>query len=198
MTPRVARQILDYRSARGGFATIFDLADVPRVGRKTFRRITGMAYSRTGRHREEKLTRLLRLRGPGRLTLPDIVRAVAAMPDVAGCVLGDNEGLLLAASGAEEDSQKFSAIMPRLLAGVRSDLEAIEWPAPRSVSLMVDTRTITLTASGGIYLMVLQDSTRLTSRLLNLSRGVAIELAWLLSRRGYVPETPESAGGGHA
>ena len=158
VTPLVAEQIIAERERQGGFRSILDLAKVPRIGRKTFRRITGMPVSRTGRHRQEKLLGMLDLLGRDTVSLPDVVRAVADRPGLAGCLISDVEGLLLAEQGVGDRAQALSAIVPRLLRDIRQSLAVTGWQTLRSTSMLIDGQMLTVVDSGGIYLTVAQKS----------------------------------------
>lgn len=186
VTARVAHAILEHRRQAGPFADIFALADVPGVGRETFRKITGMPYSRTGRHRREILARCLAVSPDVVGHLPSLVSAVARQRGLTGCVLTDRDGLLLAESGAGEQAVALSAVVPRLHNQVRENLAVVGAGDVQSISVRADGRFLTVTASGDIYLTVIHSSSRLSTRLQGVLLRISSELQWLLSHRGYV------------
>lgn len=186
VTPAVAGAILAHRAQHGAFADVFALADVPRVGRKTFRKITGMPYSRTRRHRGAVLTRWLGLDPAVPVSLPALVRAVAASPGLAGCVMSDSEGLLLAESGAGEQAAALAAIVPRLMQQVRDNIHDLGGDGVSTVSVAYSGRLLTAVSAGDVHLTALHRANRLTTGLHQHLRRVAIELEWWFSRRGYV------------
>lgn len=186
VTPRVAAAILDYRARVGRFHDIFELADVPGIGRTTFRKITGMAPSRTGRHRGAVLARCLGLSPAGLHGLPDLVRAIAELPGLRGCVISDREGLLLAEQGLDDTATTLSALVPRVFDHLRDDLEPLGPGGVARVSLRAGGRDLTVSAAGDLFLTAVQRSPRISAHSQRLLHRVAQELAWLLSHRGYV------------
>ncbi|MDA0989897.1 MAG: helix-hairpin-helix domain-containing protein [Verrucomicrobia bacterium] len=199
VTLLVAQQIVSQRREQGRFASVFDVASVPRVGRKTFQRITGMPYSRTGRHRLWKLMKLLGLETQPSVTLPELVAAVAARSGLTGCLISDRDGLLMAESGIGDMAHTLSALGPKLMGGIRESFEVMDWHAVQSASIVVAGRMLTIMSSGDIFITVVQQSNRLTAGLLSFVRRVTEEVAWLFSYRGYVvPETSEAETTRHA
>lgn len=186
VTARVAQAILEHRRVAGPFGDIFALAEVPGVGRATFRKITGMPYSRAGRHRREILARCLAVSPAAVGHLPSLVTAVARQRGLAGCVLTDRDGLLLAESGVGEQAVALSAIVPRLHNQVRENLAVVGGGEVQSLSIRANGRFLTVTASGDIYLTVIHSSNRLSTRLQGVLLRISSELQWLLSHRGYV------------
>lgn len=186
VTARVAAAILAYRRDHGPFVDVFALASVPGIGRETFRKITGMPFSRTGRLRGEVLARCLSLPPASVSHLPSLVRAIAGQAGLTGCVVSDREGLLLAESGVGEEAAAWSAVIPRLFAHLSEDLALVDGGAVGAVSLRMGGRFVTLSVSGNLFLTSVHASSRLSSRLQGLLRRVTCELAWLLSHRGYV------------
>ncbi|MCE9614396.1 MAG: helix-hairpin-helix domain-containing protein [Lentisphaerae bacterium] len=194
VTPMVASAILEHREKHGLFTDVFALADVPRVGRKTFRKITGMAYSRTGRHRRDVLAKWLGLAPTAASSLPALVRAVAARPGLRGCVMSDRDGLLLAESGVGEQAALYSAIVPRLLTQIRENIREIGGEGINSVTISYDGQLITVVAGGDTYLTVIHAANRLTTALHHFLRRMALELEWWFSRRGYVVHVEAAPG----
>jgi len=192
VTPLVARHIVEYREAHGPFSSIFELRRVPRVGRGTFMRITGMPYSRTGRHRREKLARLLDLPVRSVAHLPSVVRAVVTRPGFMGCAISDDEGLVLAEDGVGERAEALGAIIPRMLRQMSENMAELNEEGLQSVTIRIKGRMHTVIACGHIYLTALHEANRLTMTHFNLLERLSRELEWLLSYRGYVG--PASAG----
>jgi competence ComEA-like helix-hairpin-helix protein len=186
VTPQVARHIVAYREQRGPFHDIFDLFEVPRVGRRTFRAITGMSYSQKRRHRRRKLAALLKLPVARVSHLPSIAQALAAKPGFTGCVISDQDGLLLAESGAAQGAASISAIVPRMLRQIGENLGEMGTAKVESASISFGGRMVTVLESGPVYLTALHEARKLTVWQFKLVKAVAGELEWLLRRRGYV------------
>jgi competence ComEA-like helix-hairpin-helix protein len=182
----MARNIVEYRLAHGPFKGIFSLCNVPGLGRKTFRHITGMPWSERHLHRNRKLSALLGLQPRDVGHLPTVAAALAQKLNFAGCIISDQDGLVLAGSGAGGEGESFAAIVPRLIFQLREGVKALQADEIKSVSICFGRRMFTLAVSGSIYLTCIHQTNRLTMGQLKLFNKVAEELAWLLSHRGYV------------
>jgi competence protein ComEA len=185
-SPAIARILLDHRNRQGPFQSVFDLARIPRIGRKTFRKITGMPYNRSHRHRSWKLAKWLALEPAALDHLPNIARGLAASPGFSGCIISDADGLLLAHSGAESYAETLSAVMPRFVRLTEENARLLNMGAMDSVSMFIGDRMFTTAFSGRICLTAAHRRRSLTKGQLDLIRRVAGELAWLLSHRAYV------------
>jgi len=196
----IARDIVQYRNETGPFKNIFDLGQVPGVGRRRFRRITGMAFSRAGTDRRDKLARLLEIPVESISHLPSVARAIASRPGLQGCVISDKDGFLLSESGIGDDSRRMSAIVPRMISQIRENMSELDHEDVDTASISMRGRLLTVIDSGDVYLSVMHESNRLTSGMLKLVRRLAGELEWLLSYRGYIsdPEAGSDGAGGNA
>ncbi len=181
-----AEDIIKYREQNGPFRVIFDLFSVPGLGRKTFKRITGMPYSEKRQHRARKLVRLLDVSEEDVSRLAAIAEGLTNMPGFAGCVISDEDGLMLVESRAEVYAEPLSAIVSRMLAQVKTNLEVLKIDQVDSISIGFEERMLTIVPSGRIFLTAVHERSRLTKSQLSVLRQVADELVWLLSHRGYV------------
>ncbi len=186
MTAALAEGIVAYRTAHGPFGNIFDLINVPRLGRKTFRHITGMPYNAARRHRALKLARLVHLPVAKVGHLPSLTAAIASLPGFRGCVIADSDGLLLAQSGADERAPILSGIAPKIVAQVEAHVALLNAGKLRGVSLAAAHHLVTFASRGRIYLVVLHEKEKLTRRQIVCIEKIVGELGWLLSRRVYV------------
>ncbi|MDA0321952.1 MAG: helix-hairpin-helix domain-containing protein [Verrucomicrobia bacterium] len=186
VTDAIAKNVVAYREANGPYKSVFDLGRVPRIGRKTFRKITGMPYSESGHHRSEKLSRLVGIDKNSVYHLPTITAHVAAQPGFAGCVVSDRDGMMLAQTGADEYSDAFCAIAPRMLQQLGENITEVGIGTVRSVSICAGEKMFTILRSGGVYLTAIHDRRKLTKKQFELAERVASELDWMLSYRGYV------------
>ena len=171
----IAHEIVAYREGHGRFDSIFDLARVPGIGRKRFRRITGMPYSYVNRHRQKTLAKLLGIPVNAISRLPTIASAVAKSSGLTGCVISDKDGLLLAESGVGDIAQTISAVIPRMLRQVRENMEELECGETDSASISVGGRLLTVIDSANVYVSIFHQANRLTNRTLKLVRAVAQE-----------------------
>ncbi len=181
----IADAIIAYRDENGPFTSIFDLGDVPRLGRKTFRKISGMPYSQRRIHRRHKLAKLLGIDINRGAHLPTVVEALAGQTSFTGCVISDGDGLMLAETGVSDFSAALSAVLPKMFLQVRSTMDIVELGTIDSISLGIEGRMFTSIGIREIYLTAVHQKSKLTKAQLMLITKVGEELAWLLSHRGY-------------
>jgi competence ComEA-like helix-hairpin-helix protein len=182
----VARRIVEHRAEHGPFRDVFDLMQIPRIGRKTFKAITGMPCSRRHRHRRERMATLLALPPDRASHLPSIAQALAGQPGFAGCIISDDEGFRIASRGAEPYAEALSAVLPKLTRQVRDSMKECTPEEIRSLSIQIGRHMATIVPGQDVFLTAVHDASRLTMGQLRLVTRVARELAWLLGRRGYV------------
>jgi DNA uptake protein ComE-like DNA-binding protein len=186
MTGDLARAVVTYRSEHGPFANIFELGNVPNLGRKAFKQITGMAFTAKRRDRSDRLSKLLKLPVAELANLSSIARAVASRQGFAGCIISDDEGMPLADYRSGGTSEALSAVIPQLVKQVRDNMEIAGFPEIDCISVSAEGQMISMIGTGRVFLTYLHGSDKLTTGQLALVRKVAGELAWLLSHRGYV------------
>ena len=186
MTGDLARAVVTYRSEHGPFANIFELGNVPNLGRKAFKQITGMAFTAKRRDRSDRLSKLLKLPVAELASLSSIARAVASRQGFAGCIISDDEGMPLADYRSGGTSEALSAVIPQLVKQVRDNMEIAGFPEIDCISVSAEGQMISMIGTGRVFLTYLHGSDKLTTGQLALVRKVAGELAWLLSHRGYV------------
>jgi predicted regulator of Ras-like GTPase activity (Roadblock/LC7/MglB family) len=186
VTAVVAQKIIDYRQQHGQFGDIFDIYKVPGLGRRTFRRITGMPYSSKKRHRVEKLARLLGMPADQVYHLPKVVAALARSKGISGVVVSDREGLVTGEQNVGDFAESLAAVAPSIVKSIQKSMSAIGRKRASSISMSVDRRMLTIAACGEYYLTVVHESNRIAATQLSMIQAVARELAWVLSRVGYV------------
>jgi competence ComEA-like helix-hairpin-helix protein len=186
VTRTLADEIVKYRSEHGPFKSVFDLFDVPRVGRKTFRAITGMPYNLNRRHRGRRLVALLGLPPSEIAHLPSLAAALARKPGFVGCVISDKDGLLLAQHGVDRLAETVSAVAPRLMRDAISNMKELGAHNVDSLSIHGEGSLFTVIPAGDVFMTAFHQTARLTGGQLRLIGRVAVELQWLVSRRGYV------------
>lgn len=191
VTPSIAKRIVEYRASHGLFRTIFDLQDVPHIGRTTFRRMTGMPFSARRHHRIRKLRKLLGLPASLSHHLPTIAARMAEQPGFVACVISGSDGLLLAQYGAEDYAESLSALAPRMMGEIDRSLNEMGTGAATALTVAVVSRVFTVVKKGDIFVSATHARRKLNQRQLALAERVAEEVAWLLSRRAYVaPSLP--------
>ena len=181
----VATRILQHRETYGPFKDIFDLRQVPRIGRQTFRRMTGMPYSLKRHHRGRHLARMLRMPAECVSDLDAIAKTLASRPGFSGCVISDADGLLVAQDSAGVFGDTLSAVVPRITRQIQENMNIIEAGCLDSVSICIAGQMLTIVSNCNVALTAIHQESRVTKSQLALIRKVGCELAWLLSHRAY-------------
>jgi hypothetical protein len=197
-TPAVGRNIIEFRSAHGPFRSVFDLIRVPHVGRITFRKLTGMPCNARQRHRIHKLSHLLDIPVDRVHRLPLIAEKLSARPGFDGCVISDEDGMVLAMHAADTYGTTLGALAPRLLKRIEESVRELDQEAVNSMSLSIGDRMFTVVRSGNIFVCTRHRRRRLTMNDLMLTERVAGELAWMLSHRACVGAGEAKAAGAAA
>ncbi|MFO7870279.1 MAG: helix-hairpin-helix domain-containing protein [Kiritimatiellia bacterium] len=189
----LAEKIVEYRDRNGFYRSIFDLKNIEGLGRKTFKRMTGMPLSRRGLHRRLRLARLLNI-PPDRVSdFKVIAEAMAKMPGFSGCVISDPEGLVVSQSGVDQEAESIGAIAPRIAAVARKDMDIVNSAPPDSISIAVSGKMYTVAANEKVTLTAIHEESRVTKTQLAFIRRVWGELDWLLSHRVYAGPPPEDS-----
>jgi competence ComEA-like helix-hairpin-helix protein len=178
---RLAAQIVRYRTERGPFRDLFDLAYVPGMRRATFERVTGESWPRE--HVRWKAT-VDEIVGGQESQLPD-VRQVALrfgqLPGFVGCLIAHEDGLLLAGSWDNNASDALGAFAPQMFKKVERYARRLKAGRVKSITLCLDDQSITLSQSGAIILVGLHEANRLTRKQVETVEAVAFELGRRLS-----------------
>jgi competence ComEA-like helix-hairpin-helix protein len=189
VTPLLAQTIVDYRGKNGPFKSVFDLINVPRLGRGTFRKLTGMPFSENHLHRRRKLAMLLGIPASKVGDLPEVAAAIVRVPGLAGCVISDGDGMLLTEAGASGFAAAMSAVVPKMFRQMYECMAVVSVGNVKSVSLCIDDRMFTIIASERLSLTVVHETSKLTKAQIVMIQKIAEELGWLLSHRAYVGKT---------
>ncbi len=186
--PKRARMILDDRERRGPFDGIYDLLRIRGVGRKRFKRITGLSLRRCERRdRHEVLNALIGLPADRRPGLTDIARQVAVMLPGVTCSLIAHDGLLLASSEpGVHDTELRMAVVPMLFRRTSRYLDAWAPGASDCVALPLSDPPLLLFAIGRFFLMLELAARDDFKTLMPKAVDIAGELKWLLGPRAMV------------
>jgi hypothetical protein len=190
VTPSVAVSIVAHREQNGPFPDIWALAGVTRLGRKTFRKITGMPYSSRRYHRRLRLVTMLDLPATSRLSLPEVAQALVQKYQFSGASISDRQGLVIMDHGETPFSKGLSAVLPIMMEQLRKNVEALDVHEVGLVSMSLGSHTVTVGPSGDIYLTLYHRQNHITKAQLRAIQKVAVEIAWVLSHRGYVGAPP--------
>ena len=185
--PRRAQAIIQYRQDPGRYASIFDLANAPGIGRKSFRNVTGLTFRRKNRH--EVLSGLLGSPPETRPTLLQLTEQIRTTLAARGCLLGNEAGQALAASGLPDDeAARHAALVPQLFRRARRCLDALD-PAPvRCLALPAADAPRLLYRTGAYFLIIFLPAGGGWDAAIAAGRDIAREVHWLLGGRAVVRE----------
>jgi len=183
--PLRAQAILRYRQDHGPFASIFDLADVPGIGRRLFRQITGLSFRRTNRH--EVLNGLLGLPLGSHPTLSHLMVHIRDVLAAAGCVLSNTEGLALAASGLpDERTTRYAALVPQLFRRARRYLAALDPTPPGCLVIPTAEAPLLCYQVSNCFLIITLPAGSPLDPALKPAGAIAREIHWLLGCRAVM------------
>ena len=183
--PLRAAAVLTYRQEHEKFQSIFELAEVPGIGRKMFKQVTGLTLRRRDRH--DTLCRLLALDKAARPTLAQLAGHLCTWAPIAGCVFSNREGMPLASAGlTEAEAAPFAAIVPQLFRRARRYLRALDPQAVQTLVLPCGTKPAVLVQGREFCLILTLPPGALLDPLLQRLTGLADELDWLQSQRAIV------------
>jgi competence ComEA-like helix-hairpin-helix protein len=177
--PVLAKRITDYRDAHGAFQSIYELRNVPGIGRKTFRALAGVPLRR--------LNRLLGIEHDHELSLSEIARLISALPGVEGCVLASADGLPLTGQLPESfDQERFSVFAPQLFKKIGRCTRELTLGDVNRLTLFTETHPVSIYKAGAIYLVVVHHPERFSKALLRRCANISEELSRLCRQRAAV------------
>ncbi len=177
--PALARRIIEYREAHGAFQSVYELRNVPGVGRKTFGALAGVPLRR--------LNRLLGVDHDTELSLTEITRLISALPGVDGCVLATSDGLPLTGQLPPQfDQERFSVFAPQLFKRVSRCTRELSVGDVNRLTLFTDEQPVSIFKAGTIYLVVVHHPDRFSKALLRRCANISEELARLCRQRAAV------------
>jgi len=167
------------------FSSIFELLDIPGVGRGVFESMTGL-NSRTRSDRQEVLNNLLEFDVEARPSLTTIISGVVNTMPVAGCVLAGKDGEMLASKNADADAERLAALTVQMFRRSRRYLKRLSGGAVDAIMLPSASPGILLLTMSGFSLILMLESGADWQELLGQSQRVAAEIGWLLGPRAVV------------
>jgi|GEM_PF-1272590 len=180
-----ARAVIDHRTARGPFRSVFELADVSGFGPTLFRRVTGLSLRRrVNRHR--LMEQVLPLPPGGPALLNRITEAVRAEFAAVGAVLTNRAGMAIAVAGTMPEAGKYAALGSRYFFRTRRQLQKFVDRASDCIILPGSKPPLLLLSSEDVVMILsLSGSVVPTKRLTRVRRAMQ-EIGWLVSRRAVV------------
>ena len=180
-----AEAILKYRQEHERFQSIFDLAEVPGIGRKLFKEVTGLTMRRRDRH--EILCTLLNQEKTARPTLAQLAELLCTLPSVTGCVFTNREGMPLSTAGLTADeAAPFAAIVPQFFRRTHRYLKTLD-PQPLPILVLpLGEKPLILVQAREFFLILTTPKGNALDPLLQRLAAIVRELDWLLGRRAMV------------
>jgi competence ComEA-like helix-hairpin-helix protein len=177
--PVLAQRIIEFRNARGGFASIDDLREVHGISRKLLRSLIGP--TRRG------LNRLLGVEHNEELALQEVVRLTSQLTGVAGCILAMSDGVFLTGQLPPHlDQETISVFAPQLFRKVGRYMKELRAGQVTRLSVFTDQQPISIFRAGEIFLIVIHDNRHFSKALLRRCERISQELAQLCRQRAVV------------
>ena len=180
---KLAQRIVACRHADGPFTDLFDLARVSGLRARRFEQVTGLPWNAAYfRHRDQ----VKQLLGVADGVMPD-VRQVAArfteLTDFAGCMVIDDDGLVLAQSWNHPSADALGAFAPQMFKKIHRYVKPLKLGEMNSLCFFVGHQPITVVRSGSIYFAALHKPDKLTKKQVSLAQALAMELGRRFARR---------------
>lgn len=182
----LAERIVTYRTEHGPFKSIFDLCNVPKLSRRIFALMTGMPYSEKRYHRRNKLASLLKISFAEAGNLKVIVEKISQGWGIAGCVIADKDGFILAESNCGPEAEKLGAMVPRIVKQIHDSIILWKPVEVDAVSISVSGELLTLLSCNVVNVCVVHKTPHISRAQLMFLIKVGKELSWLLSYRAYI------------
>jgi competence ComEA-like helix-hairpin-helix protein len=186
-----ARRIIEYREKNGPFAGIYDLCDVPGIGRRLFMQITGLNPAPTlRRNRHDVLNEMIGQPAGVRLPLSGMIEGVQKALQATGLVLSNREGIVLAISGMDGDvADRQAAIVPAVFRRMRRYLPRLTDSNFPGICIPGDKSVLLLMASKDYFMIVQFDAAAGWDARCGTALQMLGELAWLMGPRAVVKES---------
>jgi DNA uptake protein ComE-like DNA-binding protein/predicted regulator of Ras-like GTPase activity (Roadblock/LC7/MglB family) len=174
-----AARIIEFRNARGHIDSLDELRQIPGVGRKTHRLLTGK--------QPRKINRLLGVEDERELSLQEIVRLTNNLPGIEGCILAMDDGMFLTGKlPAHLDINSVSVFAPQLFRKVGRYTRELGVGKIQRFTIFTDAQPMTIFQAGSVYLIVVHDSKRYSKVLLRRCERISQEIARLSQQRAVV------------
>lgn len=174
-----AARIIEFRNTRGHINSLDELRQIPGIGRKTHRLLTGK--------QPRKINRLLGVEDDRELSLQEIVRLTNHLPGIEGCILAMDDGMFLTGKlPAHLDINSVSVFAPQLFRKVGRYTRELGVGKIQRFTIFTDAQPMTIFQAGSVYLIVVHDSKRYSKVLLRRCERISQEIARLSQQRAVV------------
>jgi enoyl-CoA hydratase/carnithine racemase len=159
-----------------------DLARVPGLGRKTYEQMTGLPLrADIFRH----LGVVHHVLGASKYGVPNVKEVAARFKELHGfdgCILGHNDGYILASSWDSPKTEAFGAFAPQMYKKVAGYLRQLDLGGIGSITFFLEHQPFTLVHSGEIFVVAIHEPKRFSRKHVHLAQAVGAELGRRLSR----------------
>lgn len=180
---KLAHRIVHNRETKGPFLDLLDLARVPGLGRKTFRKITGMRWPEGEEALPETRSNVLSFSSDGYLNVKDVAARFSALPGFQGCVVAHQDGYVLASGWANKADQALGAFAPQIFKKVERYVRRLNMGPLDCMTVILDQCPITFVPSQDIYFVAIHKIGGISRKHVRLAHGVGCRLGRLLKGR---------------
>ena len=181
-----AQDIIAHREANGKFPNIYALANVPGIGEKLFRQITGLTLN-AERSRYVLLNRMLGVPPASAPSLKMILEHLVAGSSAVGCLLSGTDGVPIGCTkGVREEAPRLAAVTTQLYRKTGRRLLFVLQEEVECLALPLGNPPRLLFAGENFFLIVVESSRRMTHREVRRLGNIFKEIRWILSRRAVV------------
>ena len=110
------------------------------------------------------------------LPMREIADRIAAIRGVSGCLLGHEDGDIMASATANRQQKLFGAIAPQIYKSIQKYLALLDVDAPQSLTLFTEPRSVFITRSESVFLIVVLPRSALSVRRINFFEVLCSEL----------------------
>ncbi len=175
--PHIAAAIAENRP----YETVYDLGKIHGIGRRLFHRLTKMHLPPSG-VTADAFSEILGDPKEKMLPLREIADRIAAMRGISSCILGHEDGHVMASSTKNRDQKFFGAIAPQITKSIKKYLSLMDVDEPQSFTLFLEPRPVFVTRSESVLLIAFVPRSGISMRRTNFLEALCCELVQRLHR----------------
>jgi competence ComEA-like helix-hairpin-helix protein len=177
--PGLGRELADaivrHRAKIGEFRKLEDLLEVPGMTRAAYSNLTG-ENPPTGVH--QSLNELLGFPAGQEVTLKDVTDRIACWPDVTGCLLSENNGLVLVGSVPDSlNKEAIVAFAPRMFEELNKSFSEIASKQTDDLIIPTTGTSFHILRNKELYLTILSRVPQMPERHMKIARYVLAALS---------------------
>jgi len=181
--PRLAARIVADRERHGPFLDVLDLARVPGLGRKTFKKITGMRWPEGEEQLPDMRGKVLAFTTDGYLNVRDVAERFGELSGFEGCIVAHQDGYVLATSWGHQSKEALGAFAPQIFKKVAKYIKQLNMGKLDCMTVLLDQQPITFVPSEEIYFVAVHTLGGISRKHVRLAHGVGCRLGRLLKRK---------------